>query len=289
MLTLDPAISHENIDDLKSFPLNDTDVVIAGYPKSGTNWLQVMLSNLWDDWTTLNNERRQVPHLAGKDRPGYGGYLACIGVGSPRLMKSHLPIDMMPDRWPDHGKVVNIVRNPKDVCVSYYHEARGRKPGAPGSHKLARPVDFPMREFVREFAAGQVQYGSYIDHTIGWRTFDHPNLLKITYEEARRDTRGTLERVVAFLGKPVSDDRLEDVVAKTEFSAMKNNDLRFQMNVPDLREDRVGVGAFMRKGVVGDWKEEMSLADSEYLDATVVAPLEKAGVFLTYALDAPAS
>jgi len=31
----------------------------------------------------------------------------------------------------------------------------------------------------------------------------------------------------------------------------------------------------------------MSLADSEYLDATVVAKLEKAGVFLTYVLDAP--
>jgi hypothetical protein len=52
--------------------------------------------------------------------------LACIAADSPRLMKSHLPIELMPDRWPGHGKVVHLTRIPKDVCVSYFHEARDK-------------------------------------------------------------------------------------------------------------------------------------------------------------------
>jgi hypothetical protein len=286
LLRLDPKISHANVDDLKSFPLNDDDVVVVGYPKSGTNWLQIMLANLWGDWTTLNNERRQVPNLAGKDRPGYSGYLACIAVDSPRLMKSHLPIDMMPARWPDHGKVVHITRNPKDVCVSYYHETRAQASATPGS-RFALPEDFPMRDYVRLFVDGQVQYGRYTDNVIGWRHFEHPNLLKITYEDARWDVRSILDQVTEFIGKPVSCERVDEVIAKTEFSAMKWSDLRFQVNHPDLRENRRNVGPFMRKGVVGDWKEQMSTADSEYLDATVVAQLEREGIFLTYALPEP--
>lgn len=283
VLTLDPEISHANIDDLKSFPLNDTDVVVVGYPKSGTNWLQIMLAHLWDDWTTLGNERHQVPNLGGKDRPGYSGYLASIAVDSPRLLKCHLPVDMMPERWPEHGKVVHIVRNPKDVCVSYYHETRGQVVTTPGSG-FALPIDFPMRDFVRLFADGQVQYGKYVDNVIGWRQFEHPNLLKVTYEDARRDVRTTLERIVEFVGKSVSSGRVEEVIAKTEFNAMKNSDLRYEINHADLRENQPGLGHFMRKGIVGDWKEEMSTADSEYLDATIVAELERAGILLTYEL-----
>jgi hypothetical protein len=284
LIALDPATSHENIEDIRSFPLNDDDLVVVGYPKSGTNWLQIMLASLWDDWTTLNNERHQVPNLAGKDRPGYVGYDACIAVESPRLMKCHLPLDMMPTRWPDHGKVIHIIRNPKDVCVSYFHETRAQTAATPGS-QFALPEDTPMREFVRHFIDGHVQYGRFTDNVIGWRQFEHPNLLKITYEDARNNIRDTLDRVVAFVGKPVTDKRINEVIEKTEFKTMKSSDLRYQINHPDIREGQEKVGAFMRKGIVGDWKEEMSLADSEYLDQTMVAELERAGIFLTYAPD----
>ena len=39
----------------------------------------------------------------------------------PRILKSHLPISMLPPNLLDVSKVVYIARNPKDVCVSFYN------------------------------------------------------------------------------------------------------------------------------------------------------------------------
>ncbi|GAA1002874.1 sulfotransferase [Acrocarpospora pleiomorpha] len=278
----DPTFMHDNYDDIRDFPLADGDVVISGFPKSGTNWMQVMLSGLWDGWGTLSGGSRQVPNLSGKDRPGYRGYLACVASPSPRLIKTHLPVELMPRSWPEAGKVVHITRNPKDVCVSYFYEVKGLRTHAAGS-RYETGDDFSIHDFAEQFARGEVPYGPYTDNVIGWRQTEHPSLLKITYEQARADVRATLAQVIEFVGRPVSRERLEEVIAKTEFNAMRDNDLRFEINHADLREGREDATPFMRKGIVGDWKRELSTYDSELIDDTVVARLESAGVHLTYA------
>ena len=43
---------------------------------------------------------------------------------SPRYVKSHLPFSMNNPRLLDVCKVVYVARNPKDVCVSFYHHMR---------------------------------------------------------------------------------------------------------------------------------------------------------------------
>jgi hypothetical protein len=278
------SFMHVSLGDIEAFPLNDDDVIISGFPKSGTNWMQVIVANLWDDWTTCAaSERGQVPNLAGvsaSSRPGYAGYEECAAVGSPRLMKVHLPVDFMPARWPGHGRVIHITRNPKDVCVSLFHEIKGVSRYAPES-PIAVPHDYKMRDFVRRFVNGDVPYGPYVENVIGWRRMESPNLLKITYEDARFNTRGTVMKIVDFVGKPVSQSRIDEVIAQTQFDRMKTNDIRFQINHQDLREDGEAT-AFMRKGAVGDWREEMSLNDSEFLDHHLISQLEASEIFLTY-------
>ena len=92
--------------------------------------------------------------------------------------------------------------------------------------------------------------------------------------------RARVDRIVDFVGIPVPEERIERVIAETDFEAMRNNDLRLQINHPDPTDER-GTD-FMRKGIVGDWRNEMGAADSALLDAEVVGPLEAQGVFLRY-------
>lgn len=269
-------------DKVRGFPLDDSDVIIAGYPKSGTNWMQVVIGNLWDDWGLAPN--RQVPALASRDQPekNYYGFNAFLEARSPRLAKTHIAREDMPKRWPEHGKVVHITRNPKDVCVSYFHELKNVSRNNPDMTAVPGIYDetLEMSLHVRQFVSGAVPWGPYLENTIGWRNFDHPNLLKITYEEAKRDPRTTFEKIIAFIGRPVTQERLEKVLAETSFEAMRTSDVRFQINHPNLREDTDA--PFMRKGSIGGWVDEMSAEDAKLIDKHIVEPLEKARINLTY-------
>jgi sulfotransferase len=265
-------------EDIKRFPLADEDLLVVGFPKSGTSWLQVMITNLWDDWNTSGGEKRKVPSLHGRTTGDgrYYGYADCLELESPRLMKTHLPVDLMPSAWPDHGKVVHITRNPRDVCVSLFHELRHMQRTDP---RAEVHID-GFRDHFDLFLAGEVPWGPYPESVIGWYALEHPNLLKITYEDARRNTSDVLERIVRFVGRPVAPGRVADVVASTEFSAMKNSDVRHQINHPDMREDTDT--PFMRKGIVGDWKEWFTVAQNERFEQVIVAPLHAAGLDLVY-------
>merc|ERR1719285_1579317 len=47
---------------------------------------------------------------------------------SPRLLLTHLQYQFLPKRILENGnKIIRITRNPKDVCISYYHHSRAVK------------------------------------------------------------------------------------------------------------------------------------------------------------------
>jgi hypothetical protein len=280
MFVIDTATAH-TADEIADFALGDDDVIVVGFPKSGTSWLQIMVANLWDDLHTCGGNLRKVPSLHGRsvdaDGVRYYGYADCVTLESPRLIKTHLPRGMMPTRWPEHGKVVHITRNPKDVCVSFFFELYYmQRRTAPGSEV---GVDDFAEHFSR-FVAGNVPWGPYVENIVSWREFDNPNLFKLTYEEARRNTRDVLGRIVDFVGRPIAPGRIEEVVTKTKFESMRKSEIRLQINHPDIREDTAA--PFMRKGVVGDWRNMFTVAQNEIFDRTIVSRLEAHGVYLDY-------
>ena len=278
MVFVDTATVHD-LDDIRRFPLADDDVLIVGFVKSGTSWLQVMITQLFDELNTCGGELRKVPSLhARKGVEGrYYAFADALALAPPRLMKTHLPLQMMPERWPEHGKVVHITRNPKDVCVSLFHELRHLSRSAPESAIVVREFD----DYFEKFMAHQVPWAPILDHILDWESFDHPNLLKLTYEDARKNTRRALEQVGEFLDRPAANERIDEVVRATEFNAMKSSEVRHHINHPDIRDD--ADTPFMRKGVVGDWINWLSAAQNERFDREIVQPLEQQGISLTYA------
>lgn len=247
---------------VRDFPLADDDLIIAGYPKSGTNWIQVVLASLWDGWGTCAiTERGQVPNLSGaNDVPGYAGFDICMKAQSPRLMKVHFAREFMPGRWPQHGKVIHVMRNPKDVVVSNYHELKD---------SVGLTEDFDSY-FDRWLDNDLSPYSPYLSNNQSWRDFEHQNLLKITYEEVRKDVRPALKRIIEFVGRPVSEKRLDEVIAKTSFDAMKKNELRLQVNHFRFDDEEK---PFLRKGAVGGWKGKLTAEQAERVEREVIRPM----------------
>ncbi len=74
---------------------------------------------------------------------------------SPRCIKTHLPVPMLPPRLLDTCKVVFVCRDPRDCCASYYnHETMIPFHGFTG--------DFAS--FAEYFREGKLIFGNYWYH-----------------------------------------------------------------------------------------------------------------------------
>ncbi|KAK3541657.1 hypothetical protein QTP86_034662 [Hemibagrus guttatus] len=246
-----PKIVHtdESLKYFESFQVQDDDVIAITYPKSGTTWMQEILPLLLNggDFTpvlTIPNWDR-VPWLEESRAAEIADKL-----NAPRAFVSHMPYHLMPSSFfSSKAKVIYVSRNPKDVLVSTFH-----------FHQMASFLHDPLtfEEFADQFLAGNVFFGKWTDHVKSWRHTDvGDRILYITYEEMIQDLLGSLERMLLFLGKSLSKDALHRVTEHCEFKTMKQNKMSNYSLVPEAIMDNKK-SAFLRKGIVGDWKNYFS-------------------------------
>ncbi|KAL3194004.1 hypothetical protein MRX96_001918 [Rhipicephalus microplus] len=90
-------------------------------------------------------------------------------------------------------KYIYVTRNPYDCAVSFYHFIKGFTP------KTVTDVSF--EKFLSMFLKGKVIYGDYFDHLLPWylRRGDD-NVLFLTYEQLKEDTKGQVLKIADFLG-----------------------------------------------------------------------------------------
>nr|XP_034840366.1 uncharacterized protein LOC117996417 [Maniola hyperantus] len=179
---------------------------------------------------------------------------------SPRFIKSHLPLSLLPQSLLDKTKVVYVARDPRDVAVSFYHH-----------HKLMKMSDPDMefKKFWKYFVSDLVVSGPFFEHVLeAWEKRNHPNMLFLFYEEITKDLPGAIQRVGHFFGKTLSDEQVNKLAQHLDFNNFKKNK---SVNMESLQ--KVGVftsdGAFIRKGKSGGWREffneEMTAQADEWI------------------------
>ncbi|XP_053237714.1 amine sulfotransferase-like isoform X1 [Podarcis raffonei] len=258
--------SAEYLDTLEDFEIRDSDVYLVTYPKSGTIWTQNILSLIYHEGHRDGTEKvdllDRVPWLEYNIRN-----VDYISRPSPRLFASHLPYYLAPKGLRNRrAKVVYVVRNPKDVLVSYYHFSKT-------SVKLEEVEDFGI--FMERFLAGKVLASSWLDHVEGWYSHkDDFNILFLTYEEMKKDLRSSVLKLCNFLGKRLTEKEVDAVVDQATFNKMKADPrANYEFLPPDLIDH--SRGHFLRKGTVGDWKNIMTVAQSERFDSVFKERMEK--------------
>ena len=75
---------------------------------------------------------------------------------SPRVIKTHLPFEMLPPNLLDTCKVIFVSRNPKDTCVSYYHHTKTIEDSLENGEFIGTFTDY-----AKTFLDGTCLYGSY--------------------------------------------------------------------------------------------------------------------------------
>jgi hypothetical protein len=222
------------------------DIFVSTYPKCGTTWAQYIIYLLLSRAEPLAADRSindVFPHLEEV------GEEAVRALPEPRLIKTHLPFERTP--WHAGAKYVYVARNPFDCAVSFYHHTRG----------FVKHYDFAdgtFDAFFECFIRGEVDFGDYFDHLLSWlpRRND-PNVLWLTYEAMKADPRAAVVAIGEFLGgaagRAVRDpELLARIVERSSFDSMRRDQGRWSSQRPAEMPE------FVRKGVVGDWANELS-------------------------------
>ena len=206
-----------------------TDVIVNSQVRCGTTWVNKIVFNMIrsDENGVVPEEAMKLPGAGVQcyiDGVGYetaGGkpyppwdkfsFMDCVNQPAPRMFATHLQARFMPESLKKTGKMLYVIRNPKDAMISM-HFFHGEKPdGIYGNEKgpgsLARYLADPCTN----------PYGSFFEHLIGMQELvDTPEMagrVKVLYfEKMKEDLPGQLKEIAEFLDIPLSQTKLDKII-----------------------------------------------------------------------------
>jgi hypothetical protein len=184
------------------------DTFLVSFPRSGNTWTRFLIGNLVQphEPITFLNIENVIPDTSALSNR----YLERIP--RPRIIKSHQFFDAR------YKKVIYIVRDPRDVVLSYHNFQR----------KYGEIDDqCPLEQYVPRFLAGDlpglIGWGSWGEHVLSWLATRHnsPGFLLLRYEAMLADPICGLGKVAKFLGVETTTAALEAVVERSSADNMR--------------------------------------------------------------------
>ncbi|XP_067651786.1 sulfotransferase 1C2-like [Haliotis asinina] len=241
------------LQNLQSMTIREDDIILSCYPKSGTHWFWEILSQL-SAKKAENMRETWKGDLMIESCP----QSALDSAPSPRVLNTHVRFDQLPTQIALKAcKIVHVVRNPKDVSVSFYNHHRALKD--------MYNYKGEFKDYFHMFLEGLVDWGSWFDNTISFikAKEDNPQLpIKFMYyEDMKQDPIARVRELADFIGVEADEELIRDICDKCGFDNMKAVALEVGKG---LIQD--GVPQVFRKGGVGDWRNWFTVAQNEEFD-----------------------
>nr|XP_006135300.1 sulfotransferase 6B1-like isoform X1 [Pelodiscus sinensis] len=240
--------SAETFKALENLEARRDDMVLVSYPKCGVNWLIYLLNDLIFTTSQTKQENTELPFIECGDPEKYQ---RMEQLPSPRILATHLLYDNLPKSiFKNKAKILVLFRNPKDTAASFFH-FHNNTPNVPSY--------ISWDEFFSEFMSGKVSWGSYFDHAVAWnKHIEDENVMLITYEDLKENLTSGLKQIAEFFGFSPTAEQIQSIADRGNFQAMREKSQEIYGPIGPV---------LFRKGVVGDWKNLFSDAQSKEMDA----------------------
>jgi Sulfotransferase domain len=191
----------------RDFAVYPDDTLLVSYPRSGNTWTRFLIANLLfpNMEVDFTNIERLIPDTTLQSNR------ALKKVPRPRILKTHEYFD------PRYPKTIYIVRDPRDVALSYCDYNRRN-----------RFIDdsVTVDEFVDRFVAGglgSAGWGTWAENVSSWvyaRGTD-PSFLLLRYMDVKSDPVKELHRVANFLNIEADAARIQTAVERSSAERMR--------------------------------------------------------------------
>ncbi|MEO0867161.1 MAG: sulfotransferase domain-containing protein [Cyanobacteria bacterium J06642_11] len=166
----------------------------------------------------------------------------------------------------DQQKVILLVRDPRDALVSKYHQ-----------HKH----NYPDYSDINDFIQNSPELSAYVDDYNRWHQNRRVPLdfMTVRYEDMKTDTHRELQKVLTFLDLAVAPEMMTSAIEFASFRNMRSIEVNGSdqvragvLNTPgqSVSDNQLKT----RKGIVGGYKQELSMDVIQYMDRFIQENLD---------------
>lgn len=265
---------------------------VTSYPKSGNTWIRLFAAAFgkgaekgldrlvrFDDISEFDFQS-VCPIPVGKLTPDAEAMLRPAAmlvlsrkIDGPVLVKSHhacMDINGMHLWMPQWtGKVVNPIRDPRDVCCSATDHF--------GFDSYMDSAEFMNRRDANIGGNGKLHHflGTWDDHVGSWLRNKNLDVHPIRYRDLKTDPVVEFTRILEFLDiADIPQDRVEFAVEAVDFDHMQEVEDEHGFPETSPHQDR-----FFRKGQVGGWEEELPAEVAQKIEADHGEMMDHLGFF----------
>ncbi len=227
------------------------DTFIVSYPRSGNTWTRFLIANLIhpEQEVTFANIENLIPDCEAQS----SRYLKRIP--RPRVIKSHEYFDHR------YKSIIYVVRDPRDVVLSYYDFQRKNRQIQDG---------FPLAQYVRDFVGGNIgsaDWGSWGENVGSWvgTRLGKPGFLLLRYEDMKAEPERELTKIAAIFGIEAKAQLLATVIERSSAQRMRELERSQGGEWVSTKNKRQDI-PFIRSASAGGWKTllpEESVAEIE--------------------------
>ncbi|WP_209125695.1 sulfotransferase domain-containing protein [Alkalihalobacillus sp. BA299] len=212
--------------------VKEGDIFLVSFPKSGNTWLRFLIGTLYFnkkvDWLNIESLIPDVYVNSEKD---------LLSIPSPRIIKSHELYD------PRYQKVIYIVRDVRDVVISYYYFQL----------KHVKGFNLSFDNFFNDF----LKYSPWWEnHVLGWINNQdkiRKGFLLLKYEDLINDINSEVLKIIRFLNISRTKEEINQAIKWTSFSNMKSLEKQQQYMNNQLKNTNHNI-PFVRQGKINIWK-----------------------------------
>lgn len=256
----------------RSLAVRQDDTFLVSYPRSGNTWTRFLIANLIHPHETVSfaNIERLIPDCEALS----SRYLKSLP--SPRVIKSHEYFDHR------YRKVIYIIRDPRDVALSYHSFQR----------KYGQISDgYPISQYVSDYVGGRLNsadWGTWAENVGSWLVRQgHPGFLLLRYEDMMADPVAELAKIARFLHIEPAPDLLAMAIERSSAVRMRELERKESSQWLATKNKRQDI-PFVGPASSGGWKNRMPSESVAAIESAWGPLMRRLGYELTTMAQEPA-
>ena len=243
------------------YKFRDDDIIIATYAKTGTTWVQQIISQLIFNGQEGLPVADMSPWLDLRVPPKEVKLPEVEAQTHRRFIKTHLPVDALV--FSPKVKYIYVARDGRDVVWSLHnhhitanelwYEALNETPGLVGP-PIGKPVESIVQYYHDWLDKDGYPFWSFWENIRTWWAIRNlPNLMFLHFANLKENMPGEIRRVAAFLDIEIDEAKWGDILHHCSFDYMKAN------ATPSVPLGGAfwdgGAEQFIYKGINGRWRD----------------------------------